>query len=111
MELLIRSQVSKGRLQVLDQLPIEGVMYFWTPHGDGGNLILEAAFNGDVCICHYKYLLHLSYIHQDLGARLRALCSFYILNTPNGVSGIGALRDAAIPRASTVRVSRGSIMP
>ena len=35
----------------------------------------------------------------------------YILNTPNVVSGIGALRAAEIPRASTRRVSSGSMIP
>ena len=35
----------------------------------------------------------------------------YIRNTPNGVSGIGALRAADRPRPSTVRVSAGSMMP
>src|SRR6266542_4734839 len=37
--------------------------------------------------------------------------SRYILNTPNVVSGMGALSAAAIPSASTWRVSTGSITP
>src|SRR5690242_1839111 len=35
----------------------------------------------------------------------------YILNTPKVVSGIGAFRAAARPRASTRRVSSGSMIP
>ena len=35
----------------------------------------------------------------------------YILYRPNGVSGMGAFNDADIPRASTIRVSTGSIIP
>jgi len=41
----------------------------------------------------------------------QALFAPHILKTPNGMSGMGALSEAAIPRASTVRVSRGSMMP
>ena len=35
----------------------------------------------------------------------------YIRNTPNGVSGIGALSAAERPSPSTMRVSTGSMMP
>ena len=35
----------------------------------------------------------------------------YIRNTPNGVSGIGALSAAERPRPSTMRVSAGSMIP
>ena len=35
----------------------------------------------------------------------------YILNTPNRVGGIGRLSDAEIARASTRRVSAGSMTP
>ena len=35
----------------------------------------------------------------------------YILKTPNRVSPIAALREADKPRASTLRVSAGSMMP
>src|SRR5947208_2368018 len=44
---------------------------------------------------------------------LQLLCyvDAHILKTPKGVSGNGAFSDAAIPRARTVRVSRGSMIP
>src|SRR6185312_5088955 len=43
--------------------------------------------------------------------RLPAEQPHHIRKTPNVVSGMGALRDAEMPRASTRRVSRGSMMP
>ena len=39
------------------------------------------------------------------------IAAHYIRNTPNLVSGIGALSDADKPSASTRRVSAGSMMP
>ena len=35
----------------------------------------------------------------------------HMRNTPKAVSGIGAFNAAEMPSASTLRVSRGSIMP
>src|ERR1700730_5315853 len=108
MKLFVSNQFVKGGLQVLDKLTIKGIVHLCPAHSDSRNFALEGAFHADVCIRHRKVLPVFSY---TMDWQIVARNNYHILNTPKGVSGIGAFSDAAMPRASTVRVSRGSIMP
>ena len=124
----IGTQLCKCIVQVFDQLCVESIARLGTAHSDGRHFVLVAVVNSDVCVCWHN----LSFASDFEGRCYPSLLLFpsrtgtrpppplhtapcpynpYIRKTPNGVSGMGAFSEAAMPSARTVRVSRGSMMP
>src|SRR5258708_12809208 len=70
MQLLIASQCCKCAGEILDELDIEGVVYFGTTQCNGCNLVVKTIINGNMCILYHFVPFHPSTAIMTIPAKM-----------------------------------------
>src|SRR5260370_14588859 len=70
MQLLIASQCCKCAGEILDELSIEGVVYFGTTQCNGCNLVVKTLITGNICIFSHFPLFHPSTAKMTIPAKM-----------------------------------------